>query len=92
MAAVESSLEQVEWAKNSLETGSATSAREERGLDREDQVPLRADTGLDSTAGNHGNSAECRRQGCLEKIAWLCVRLPQNAFSSFSCVCFETKS
>lgn len=64
MAAVESSLKQAEWAKNSLETGSATSTREERGLDREDEVPLREDTGLDSTAGNHDNSAARCKQGC----------------------------
>ena len=92
MAAVESSLEQAEWAKNSWETGAATSSQEGGGLDREDEEPLRGSIGLDSTAGNHDNSAVCCRQDCLGMTVWLCVRWPQSAFSSFSCVYFETKS
>ena len=63
MAVEESNSEQAEWAKN-WGTDAATSTREERGLDREDEVFLRADTGLGSMAGNHDSSAACRRQGC----------------------------
>ena len=63
-AAVESNLELAEAAKNSMETGKATSIRKERGLGREDVVPLRVDAGLGSMAGNHGNSAACCWQGC----------------------------
>jgi len=64
VAVEESNSEQAEWAKNSLGTDAATSTREERGLDREDEVFLRADTGLGSMAGNHDSSAACCRQGC----------------------------
>ena len=64
MAAVESSLEQAEWMKNSKGSGAATSTREGRGQGRGDEVPLKVDTGLGSTAGNHDNSAVCYRQGC----------------------------
>ena len=74
MVAEESSLQQAEWAKNSWETGAATSSQEGRGLDREDEVPLQGDIGLDSTAGNHDNSAVCCRQDCLGRTVWLCVR------------------
>ena len=64
MAAEESNLEPADLAENSWATGAATSTRKERGLDREDVVPLWVDTGLGSMAGNHGNSAACCRQGC----------------------------
>ena len=92
MMAVRNNSEEAEWATNSPRTGAATSSREEQGLDRADGVLLQVGTGVGSTAGNHDNSTACCRQGCSGKIAWLCVQWPQIAFSSFSFVCFETKS
>lgn len=92
MVVEESNLEPADSARNWWATGAATSTLKERGLDGEDVVPLRVDTGLSSMAGNHGNSAAYCRQGCWGKTVWLCVQWPQIAFSSFSFVCFETKS
>lgn len=64
MAAAAGTLEPADLAGNSGVTGTATSIREELGLDRGDLARLWKGTGPGSKAGNHGNSAACCTRGC----------------------------